>query len=49
MLFNLGDELTLPLPDYKQVPFSGELVYELEIQGVGMMLAGIELASIVKS
>lgn len=46
--FYLGDEITLPLPEYKQVPFKGELTYELEIKGVGMMLAGIGLASIVK-
>ena len=39
----------MPMPIYKEVPFSGELVYELEIQGVGMILAGIELASIVYS
>ena len=47
--FFLGEDITLPMPIYKEVPFSGELVYELEIQGVGMMLAGIELASIVYS
>lgn len=47
--FFLGDELSLPMPIYREEPFSGELVYELEIKGVGMMLAGIELASIVYS
>lgn len=29
--FRLGDELTLPMPIYKEVPFSGELTYGLEI------------------
>ena len=29
--FMLGEELTLPMPIYKEVPFSGDLYYELEI------------------
>ena len=29
--FMLGEELTLPMPIYKEVPFSGDLDYELEI------------------
>ena len=45
--FKLGDEITLPMPIYREEPFTGELAYELEIQGAGMMLAGIELASII--
>ena len=47
--FFLGDEIALPMPIYKESPFKGELVYGLEIQGAGMMLAGMELASIVYS
>lgn len=31
IVFNLGDEITLPMPVYQQVPFSGDLTYELEI------------------
>ena len=45
--FFLGDELTLPMPEYREEPFAGDLKYELEIQGAGMILAGIELASII--
>ena len=47
--FFLGDEMTLPMPEYREEPFQGDLLYELEIQGAGMILAGIELASIVYS
>jgi len=31
VIFNLRDELFLPLPVYRQVPFAGELTYELAI------------------
>lgn len=37
----------LPMPIYRQIPYDQELTYELEIQGVGMMLGGLDLASIV--
>ena len=29
--FFLGDDIKLPMPIYKELPFSSELVYELEI------------------
>ena len=29
--FFLGDEITVPMPIYKEIPFLGELAYELEI------------------
>ena len=45
--FYIGDEVMLPMPVYREEPFAGELTYGLEIQGAGMMLAGIELAAIV--
>ena len=47
--FYIGDELVLPIPVYKEEPYAGELQYGLEIQGAGMILAGIELASVVYS
>lgn len=47
VIFHLGDEIMLPMPIYRQIPYDQELTYELEIQGVGMMLGGLDLASIV--